>query len=111
MSVDVLIVDDDAAVREALVQSLELAEFAARAAGSFIEAKDHITPDFPGVILSDIRMPGRDGFHLLGYTPGTGPRAAGDPADRARATSRWRSRRWGRGRSISSRSPARRSIS
>ncbi|GAB4289010.1 MAG: sigma-54 dependent transcriptional regulator [Roseovarius sp.] len=63
--VDVLVVDDDASVREALVQSLELADLAARPAGSFIEAKDHIAPDFPGVILSDIRMPGRDGFHLL----------------------------------------------
>jgi two-component system C4-dicarboxylate transport response regulator DctD len=73
VSVDVLIVDDDAAVREALVQSLELAEFAARAAGSFVEAKDHITADFPGVILSDIRMPGRDGFHLLGYSAGVDP--------------------------------------
>jgi len=73
MSIDVLIVDDDAAVREALVQSLELADLAARAAGSFIEAKDHIAPEFPGVILSDIRMPGRDGFHLLRYATGVDP--------------------------------------
>lgn len=70
MSVDVLVVDDDAAVREALVQSLELADLKARPAGSFIEAKDYITEVFPGVILSDIRMPGRDGFHLLQYTTG-----------------------------------------
>ncbi|WP_111731753.1 sigma-54-dependent transcriptional regulator [Roseovarius amoyensis] len=73
MSVDVLIVDDDAAVREALVQSLELAELNARAVGSFVAAKDQITPDFPGVILSDIRMPGRDGFYLLKYTMGIDP--------------------------------------
>ena len=63
----VLLVDDDAAVREALAQTLELAEFEALTAGSFVAAKDHITRDFPGVILSDIRMPGRDGFHLLTY--------------------------------------------
>lgn len=63
----VLIVDDDVAVREALVQTLELADYAPMAAGSFVAAKDHITRDFDGVILSDIRMPGRDGFHLLGY--------------------------------------------
>lgn len=73
MSVDVLVVDDDAAVREALVQSLDLADLRARPAGSFIEAKDHIAEDFPGVILSDIRMPGRDGFHLLSYTTGVDP--------------------------------------
>jgi two-component system C4-dicarboxylate transport response regulator DctD len=65
MSVDVLLVDDDAAVREALAQSLDLAELATLQAASFVEAKDHIRADFPGVILSDIRMPGRDGFHLL----------------------------------------------
>ena len=63
----VLLVDDDAAVREALGQTLDLADFDALCAGSFVEAKDHITPAFAGVIVSDIRMPGRDGFHLLDY--------------------------------------------
>ena len=63
----VLVVDDDMAVREALGQTLELAELDTVTAGSFIEAKDHILPGFAGVILSDIRMPGRDGFHLLGH--------------------------------------------
>ena len=67
----ILVVDDDAAVREALVQTLELAEFRAVPAGSFVAAKDQITRDFGGVILSDIRMPGRDGFHLLFQTPAT----------------------------------------
>lgn len=63
----VLLVDDDAAVREALAQTLELADYSVTAAGSFVAAKDHIRDDFPGVIVSDIRMPGRDGFHLLSY--------------------------------------------
>ncbi|WP_170437389.1 sigma-54-dependent transcriptional regulator [Ruegeria arenilitoris] len=63
----VLLVDDDAAVREALAQTLELADYSVIPAGSFVAAKDHIREDFPGVIVSDIRMPGRDGFHLLSY--------------------------------------------
>ncbi|WP_299663532.1 sigma-54 dependent transcriptional regulator [uncultured Ruegeria sp.] len=63
----VLLVDDDAAVREALAQTLELADFEAVTAGSFVAAKDHIHREFDGVIISDIRMPGRDGFHLLAY--------------------------------------------
>lgn len=63
----VLLVDDDAAVREALSQTLELNDLEAVTAGSFVAAKDLITPEFDGVILSDIRMPGRDGFHLLTY--------------------------------------------
>lgn len=66
----VLVVDDDMAVREALAQTLELGELSPTAVGSFIEAKDHIATDYPGVILSDIRMPGRDGFHLLEYVQG-----------------------------------------
>jgi len=65
MTRHVLVVDDDAPVREALVQTLELADLTALGAGSFVAAKDQITPEFDGVILSDIRMPGRDGFHLL----------------------------------------------
>ncbi|WP_299736801.1 sigma-54 dependent transcriptional regulator [uncultured Roseobacter sp.] len=67
MSTRVLLVDDDAAVRDALAQTLELADLEPVTAGSFVAAKDLITADFDGVILSDLRMPGRDGFHLLSY--------------------------------------------
>ncbi|MEW2911673.1 sigma-54 dependent transcriptional regulator [Leisingera sp. JC11] len=70
MTRKVLLVDDDAAVREALAQTLELNDLDVVACGSFVAAKDHITPAFEGIIVSDIRMPGRDGFHLLGYARG-----------------------------------------
>ena len=70
---DVLLVEDDASVREALSQTLELADLTVLAAGSFVAAKDRIARDLPGVILSDIRMPGRDGFHLLSYARGVDP--------------------------------------
>jgi two-component system C4-dicarboxylate transport response regulator DctD len=70
MTNTVLLVDDDAAVRDALSQTLELADRDVITASSFVAAKDRITPDFDGVIVSDIRMPGRDGFHLLDYTRG-----------------------------------------
>jgi two-component system, NtrC family, C4-dicarboxylate transport response regulator DctD len=63
----VLLVDDDQMVREALGQSLDLGGFKAITAASFIEAKDHISADFQGVIVSDIRMPGKDGFALLDH--------------------------------------------
>lgn len=69
----VLLVDDDMAVRDALGQTLELAGCTPVQAGSFVAAKDQITPDFPGIIVSDIRMPGRDGFHLLDYARRTDP--------------------------------------
>ncbi|WP_299627059.1 sigma-54 dependent transcriptional regulator [uncultured Tateyamaria sp.] len=67
MTTQVLVVDDDAAVRDALAQTLELADLEPIAVASFVVARDHIAEDFAGVILSDIRMPGRDGFHLLAH--------------------------------------------
>ncbi|MGH1578665.1 sigma-54-dependent transcriptional regulator [Planktotalea sp.] len=69
----VLLVEDDAPVREALVQSVMLAECDPVPAASFVVAKDHISRDFDGVIVSDIRMPGRDGFHLLEYAQNVDP--------------------------------------
>lgn len=61
----VLLVDDDRDVREALSQSLELADYAVTACSAYISAADHISARFEGVIVTDVRMPGRDGFHLL----------------------------------------------
>jgi two-component system C4-dicarboxylate transport response regulator DctD len=73
MITQVLLVDDDAAVRDAVAQTLELADLEPIIAASFVAAKDLITSGFRGVILSDIRMPGRDGFHLLGYAKAQDP--------------------------------------
>lgn len=69
----VLLVDDDSSVREALGQTLELADLRPTLVGSYIEAKDHITRDFAGVVISDIRMPGKDGFALLHYAQSVDP--------------------------------------
>ena len=67
MTRKVLIVDDDREVREALGQTLEIAGLTPILASAFIAAKDHITAQFEGIIISDMMMPGRDGFHLLDY--------------------------------------------
>jgi two-component system C4-dicarboxylate transport response regulator DctD len=69
----VLLVEDDAAVREAVAQTLMLADCAPVAAASFVVAKDHIASDFEGIVVSDIRMPGRDGFHVLEYVQSVDP--------------------------------------
>lgn len=69
----VLLVDDDAAVREALGQTLELAELEPILARSVIEAKDHIGEAFDGIVVTDIRMPGKDGFDLLAHARATDP--------------------------------------
>ena len=73
MTNTVLLVDDDAIVREALGQTLQLDGLTTILAGSYIEAKDHIEPGFDGVILTDIRMPGKDGFALLAQARAVDP--------------------------------------
>ncbi len=73
MTKSVLLVDDDRAVREALGQTLDLAGLRPVLAGSYIEAKDHISAEFPGIVVSDIRMPGKDGFALLEHARKTDP--------------------------------------
>lgn len=73
MNPRVLLVEDDPPVREALAQTLELAGIAVTPAGSFVVAKDHISDAFEGVIVSDIRMPGKDGMALLNIAQKTDP--------------------------------------
>ncbi|MEP3346633.1 MAG: response regulator [Litoreibacter sp.] len=67
MTLTLLLIEDDAALRRSLAQSFELEDITVIAASSFVMAKSHITRDFEGVILSDIRMPGKDGFDVLSY--------------------------------------------
>jgi len=73
MTAQVLLVEDDPPVREALAQTLQLAGWEVTPAGSFVVAKDHIAQSFEGVIVSDIRMPGKDGMDLLTYARKTDP--------------------------------------
>ena len=65
MSAQVIVVDDEAAIREAVQQWLELSGFAVRACASAAEALAVVDRDFPGIVVSDVRMPGSDGLQLL----------------------------------------------
>ena len=60
----VLLVDDDTVLRQALAQSFELAGIDVEAHGDPLAALATITADFPGMVVSDIRMPGIDGIEL-----------------------------------------------
>ncbi|MXU66162.1 sigma-54-dependent transcriptional regulator [Oceanomicrobium pacificus] len=73
MSGAVLLVDDEKPVRDALGQTLDLAGFDVTRAGSFIEAVDHLSRDFAGCVVTDVRMPGKDGFELLARATSTDP--------------------------------------
>ena len=73
MSVDVLLVDDDRDVLEALETRLSLSGFTVLACASYIEAVDHLSPGFQGCIVTDIRMPGKSGLDLLHKANATDP--------------------------------------
>lgn len=61
----VILIDDDKDFLDAQVQALELAGFAVQAFLSGTEALRHITREFDGVIVSDVRMPNMDGLSLF----------------------------------------------
>tara|TARA_R110000868_G_scaffold58122_2_gene179389 strand:+ start:43617 stop:44972 length:1356 start_codon:yes stop_codon:yes gene_type:complete len=61
----VLFVDDDEDVREAAQQTLELADIIVECHSEAGSALDRIRRGWPGVLVSDIRMPRMDGMELL----------------------------------------------
>jgi two-component system C4-dicarboxylate transport response regulator DctD len=61
----VAFIDDDDALRGANVQTLELAGFDVLAFASAEEALADLSDSFPGVVVSDIRMPRMDGRQLF----------------------------------------------
>ncbi|SOH92231.1 two-component system, NtrC family, C4-dicarboxylate transport response regulator DctD [Monaibacterium marinum] len=65
MSERVILVDDEADVREAIAQSLELKGYDVLALPNAMRALEVISEDFEGCIISDIRMPRMDGLAFL----------------------------------------------
>ena len=61
----VMVVDDEAPIREAVEQWLTLSGFEVRLFSRAEECLAALPEHFAGVILSDVRMPGMDGLQLL----------------------------------------------
>ncbi|HEV7306102.1 sigma-54 dependent transcriptional regulator [Ensifer sp.] len=61
----VSLIDDDADLRRAMKQTLELAGLSVTAHASAAEALETLEPAFEGIVVSDIRMPGMDGLALF----------------------------------------------
>ncbi|MEO1637338.1 MAG: response regulator transcription factor, partial [Cyanobacteria bacterium J06631_9] len=60
----ILIVDDDSTLRAALTRYLQDRGFVVRNATSGLEGFESFTADLPDLIVSDVVMPGMDGFEL-----------------------------------------------
>ncbi|MDZ4136888.1 MAG: sigma-54-dependent Fis family transcriptional regulator, partial [Paracoccaceae bacterium] len=61
----VAIVDDEADMRQSISQWLALSGFETETYGSAEDALKGIGAEFPGVVISDIKMPGMDGMTFL----------------------------------------------
>lgn len=61
----ILIVDDDATLRERLVRAFQKRGFDVRAAGTYDEALAEAREDSPEMAVVDLRMPGPSGLELI----------------------------------------------
>lgn len=70
---EALLIEDEQAVRMATAQTLELGGFHVHACGSAEEAQRWLHPGFGGVIVTDVRLPGRSGMEVLAETVAMDP--------------------------------------
>jgi two-component system C4-dicarboxylate transport response regulator DctD len=61
----VIVVDDEAPIREAIQQWLSLSGFTVQTFSRGEECLARLPEHFPGVVLTDVRMPGMSGLELL----------------------------------------------
>ena len=60
-----ILIEDEAALRLATAQTLELGGFTVHACASAEEAWPLMRAGYPGVVVTDVRLPGRSGLELL----------------------------------------------
>lgn len=63
--ITITIVDDEQDMRESISQWLSLSGYKTKTYASADLALKEIEPDYPGIIISDIKMPGTDGISFL----------------------------------------------
>jgi two-component system C4-dicarboxylate transport response regulator DctD len=61
----ILFVDDEASMRHAVTQWLGLAGFETLVHDKALPALNRLTTDFPGILVTDLKMEGMDGMELL----------------------------------------------
>lgn len=75
--VRVLVVDDSAVIRELLAEILEDCGAAVTVAGTAEAALETVTRDHPDVLISDLEMPGKGGYWLIGQVRALSPERGG----------------------------------
>lgn len=73
MSGQVLLIEDDDALRVSLAQTLDLEGISVISTAHYVQARRTIRANFAGVVLTDIRMPEKDGFDILALAQGVDP--------------------------------------
>ena len=61
----IAIVDDEKDMRQSISQWLALSGYDTEAFPSAEEALKSLGPDYPGIVVTDIKMPGMDGMQFL----------------------------------------------
>ncbi|MFW5815945.1 MAG: sigma-54-dependent transcriptional regulator [Wenzhouxiangella sp.] len=61
----ILVVEDDQALAELLVEELEAEGYVTHACGSAEQALEHLAAHRPDLVVSDLQLPGKDGLALL----------------------------------------------
>ncbi|TDR80218.1 sigma-54-dependent transcriptional regulator [Paludibacterium purpuratum] len=74
--IDVLVIEDDPDVMLGCLQALALAGIGAHGVDSVEAARQWLTDDFDGVLVSDIRLPGMDGLTFLREQTAVAPQRA-----------------------------------
>ncbi len=62
---EAILIEDEDAVRMATAQTLELGGFTVYACASAEQARSRLQPGFPGVVVTDVRLPGKSGLEML----------------------------------------------
>lgn len=61
----IMLVEDDAIVRAGSEQAFQLAGLNVEGYASAELVRKHITPGFPGIVITDVKLPGMNGLELL----------------------------------------------
>lgn len=73
----ILVVDDEPDTRELLRQGLEYCGATVRVVGSASEAMDELVASIPDILISDVGMPGIDGYDLIRHIRDLPPESGG----------------------------------